>query len=239
MYTQRYYRGWTAGGKLHAWKTVLGESDLEIHALKPMKGFAYKALARCRTELEAHIRDFPVFADSMVPVSTAADRGIARDMEYAAEAFGTGPMAAVAGAVAQRVGEQLRALSSTVIVENGGDVWAVHPGRLRFMIYPGETSPFSDSLVFSVDCTRGVAVCTSSGRMGPSVSLGSADSVTAVHRSGAVADAAATAIGNLVRSEADVHRVLALESCRRRLKALIVCAGGSVGIWGDIRMEGP
>ena len=43
MYTQRFYRGWTAGGRLHVWNTVLGESDLEIHASKPMKGFAKSA----------------------------------------------------------------------------------------------------------------------------------------------------------------------------------------------------
>lgn len=239
MYTQRFYRGWTAGGKLHAWKTVLGESDLEIHAARPMRGFAYKALARCRREIEGHICDFPFFGESMVPVKTSAGTWITREMEAAAEAFGTGPMASVAGAVAQGVGEQLRRFSPTVIVENGGDVWAFHSGRLRFRVYPGEASPFSGNLVFSVDCTRGMAVCTSSGRMGPSFSLGSADSVTAVHQSGAVADAAATAIGNLVRTEADVQRVIALEACRKRLKALVVCAGGSVGIWGDIRMEDP
>lgn len=237
MYTQRFYRGWTAGGKLHAWKTVLGESDLEIHATKPMKCFSQKALARCRRDIEAHIRAFPVFGETMVPVGTSPPGGVAREMEAAAETFGTGPMAAVAGAVAQGVGEQLRPFSPTVIVENGGDVWAVHPGRLRFLIYPGEDSPFRGNLAFSVDCSGGMAVCTSSGRMGPSFSLGSADSVTAVHPSGAMADAAATSLANMVRSEADVERVISLESCRRRLRALVVCVGGCMGIWGDVRME--
>ncbi len=237
MYTQRFYRGLTAGGKLHSWRTALAESDLEIHASKPMKGFAARALASCRRDLETHIGMHPVFGESMVPISTAPRCGIAKEMEAAAEAFGTGPMAAVAGAVAQGVGEQLRLFSPTVIVENGGDIWAVHPGRLRFMIYPGEGSPFNGNLVFSVDCGKGMAVCTSSGRMGPSLSFGTADSVTAVHPSGAMADAAATAIGNSVRSDADVQRVIALESCRHRLTALVVCFGGSLGIWGAIRME--
>jgi hypothetical protein len=237
LYTHRFYRGWTAGGKLHAWKTVLGESDLEIHASKPMKGFSQKALARCRRDIEAHIRAFPVFGETMVPVGTSPEGGVAREMEAAAETFGTGPMAAVAGAVAQGVGEQLMLFSPTVIVENGGDVWAVHPGRLRFLVYPGEESPFRGNLAFSVDCRRGMAVCTSSGRMGPSLSLGSADTVTAVHPSGAMADAAATALANMIRSEADVERVISLESCRRRLKALVICAGDCLGVWGDLRME--
>ncbi len=237
MYTRRYYRGWTANGKLFSWKTVHGESDLEVHAAKPMKDFAAKALYRCRIELEAHISAFPVFRESMVPVHTSPESCIARYMEMAADAFGTGPMAAVAGAVAQGVGEQLRHFSSTVIVENGGDIWAVHPGRLRFLVYPGVASPFGGKLTFSVDCSRGMAICTSSGRMGPSLSLGRADSVTALHPSGAMADAAATALGNLVHSEADVHRVIALESCRRRLSGLIVCAGDCIGVWGNTRME--
>lgn len=237
MYTQRFYRGWTACGKLHVWKTVQGESDLEIHATKPMKGFAEKALSRCRREIEAHIGAFPVFGETMVPFGTSSESRIVGQMEAAAEAFGTGPMAAVAGAVAQGVGEQLRQFSPTVIVENGGDIWAVHPGRLRFLVYPGEASPFRGNLAFSIDCSRGMAVCTSSGRIGHSFSLGSADSVTAVHPSGAMADAAATALANTVRTEADIERVISLESCRRRLKALVVCVGDCIGIWGEARME--
>lgn len=239
MYTQRTYRGWTAGGRLHTWRTVLGESDLEIHAARPLKGFAAKALRQCRRELESHIGAFPLFRDSMVPLKTCPGPTLAVQMEKAAEAFGTGPMAAVAGAVAQRVGEQLRRFSPTVIVENGGDVWAVHPGRLRFLVYPGEGSPCGRRLVFSVDCCKGMGVCTSSGAMGPSFSLGKADSVTALHPSAAVADAAATALGNLLRSETDVQRVIALEACRRRLTGLVVCVGDSLGVWGDIRLEEP
>lgn len=237
MYTQRFYRGWTAGGGLHTWRTALAESDLQIHAKKPMKGFAEKALARCRRELEAHIHAHPVFRETMVPIGTSPTFSIAQSMEKAADTFGTGPMAAVAGAIAHGVGEQLKHFSSTVIVENGGDVWAVHPGRLGFMVYPGEDSPFRSSLLFSVDCSRGMAICTSSGRMGPSLSMGNADSVTALHPSGAMADAGATSLANMVRSESDIHRVIALESLTGRLSGLILCVGGSIGIWGAVRLE--
>ncbi len=113
-------------------------------------------------------------------------------------------MASVAGAIANEVGRLLSERSPTVIVENGGDVWALSPVPLEFLVYPGEDTPFSGGIPFTVGAAEGVSVCTSSGRVGPSFSMGRADSVTVIHRSGAVADAAATSIANRIRGGKDI-----------------------------------
>jgi hypothetical protein len=81
-----------------------------------------------------------------------------------------------------------------------------------------------------------VAVCTSSGRIGPSTSFGTADAVTVLARSGALADAVATALANRVRSEDDIER--AVEAARNILGVLgvLVTVDGSIGAWGNVHL---
>ncbi len=237
MYTERYYRKWTSSGSsLRTFRVVLGESDLQIYADKCLRNEALTILAQVRQTLHSHIALNPVFQRSLTPVSSDSSSSLITEMEEAGRRWNTGPMASVAGAIAQAVGTGLLAHSRTVIVENGGDVWACSERPLEFLVYPGEASPFSQGIGFSLDATRGISVCTSSGRIGPSFSLGSADTVTAIHRNGAQADAAATALANQIRGESDVTRIVEEVACRRKLKAVIATCGESIGIWGDIHL---
>lgn len=237
MYTERYYRKWTSSeSRLSTFRVVLGESDLQIYADKYLRNEALTILAQVRQTLHSHIALNPVFQRSLTPVSSDSSSSLIREMEEAGRNWNTGPMASVAGAIAQAVGTGLLAHSRTVIVENGGDVWACSPGSIEFLIYPGEASPFSQGIGFYLDAAQGVSVCTSSGRIGPSFSLGSADSVTAIHRNGAQADAAATALANKIHGESDVTRIMEEVACRRKLNAVIATCGESIGIWGDIHL---
>ncbi|MCP4646828.1 MAG: hypothetical protein GY852_03715 [bacterium] len=145
-------------------------------------------------------------------------------------------MASVAGAIAEEVGRNLLQYTNSVIVENGGDIWACSPEPVEFLIYPGEESPLSNGISFSLDAADGISVCTSSGVVGPSFSLGRADSVTAIHSCAAKADAAATSLANRIRGESDVTRVVEEVAHRRRLKGVIASCAESIGIWGEIRL---
>ena len=87
-----------------------------------------------------------------------------------------------------------------------------------------------------ISATNGVAVCTSSGRVGPSLSFGNADAVVAIHESGAFTDAAATAVANRIHSPEDVAEVVAEERSRGALRGLIACAGDQLGLWGDFKL---
>ncbi len=235
MYTERFYRSWTASS-LESFRVVQGESDLQICAERNLRKQALLALAAVRKILNEHIAQNPVFERSLTPLSTAVENPLVKQMEEAGRQWNTGPMASVAGAIAQEVGTSLLQYSRTVIVENGGDIWASAPGHLEFLVYPGELSPFAEGIRFSIDASEGISVCTSSGKVGPSFSLGRADAVTVIHSSAATADAAATSLANRIHGESDVTAVVEEVAAGRKLKGIIAVCGESLGIWGDIHL---
>jgi ApbE superfamily uncharacterized protein (UPF0280 family) len=236
MYTDRFYRQWMQPAGLGRFQVAVGESDLLILCDQDLERLAREEVHRVRGQVEDWIARDPLFATSLEP--RGADQGppVVRDMARAGRAWDVGPMAAVAGAVAEHVGRRLLEHSETVIVENGGDVFARADEPLVFRLYAGEASPFSDRIAFEVDGRDGVGVCTSSGLVGPSLSLGRADAVVAVAASAVEADAAATALANLIEGPGDVEAVVAGEERRGRLDALLACAGDSIGIWGNIQV---
>jgi len=236
MYTERYYRNWTSSSGLATCRVVVGESDLQIYAERCLRKEAILILGSIRRALHEHIALNPVFRRSLTPLISGSTHPLVRRMEDAGREWNTGPMAAVAGAVAQEVGTALLNHSKTVIVENGGDIWAYSARPLEFLVYPGEESPLSGGIGFSVNASRGVAVCTSSGKVGPSFSMGRADAVTVIHSCAARADAAATALANRIHGESDVARIVEEVACRRKLKGIIATCGESIGIWGEIHL---
>ena len=215
------------------------ESDLFIVCDRRLRARAMTALRAVRRELEGYIARDERFLLSFEPVRLR--RGappVARQMAAAARAWDVGPMAAVAGAIAQRVGENLLAQAHEVIVENGGDIFLRRKRQSRIALYAGEWSPFTGEVFTIPPCPKGVGVCTSSATVSHSVSFGKADAVVAVASDAAWADAAATAIANEVRCESDVDKVLAKFGRRRYLNGLIVAIGERIGFWGDIALAG-
>jgi uncharacterized protein len=114
------------------------------------------------------------------------------------------PMAAVAGAVADALKEWLREKDLEFIsVNNGGDVSLFNRSGKTVKIAMGdigtdEPTPYILVIKGMVDC--GVAT---SGFGGRSFTLGLADMVTVIARTGAIADAAATLICNATNVETD------------------------------------
>ncbi|RWK06782.1 UPF0280 family protein [Mesorhizobium sp.] len=161
-----------------------------------------QAVARFQTILTELVEELP---DLRRPASSrprAFAGPTARRMEAAvvplSESFIT-PMAAVAGSVAD---EMLAALLAgrrleRAYVNNGGDS-AIHlvGGQSMTLAIAGTGHGMADRItIHAEDGVRGVAT---SGWRGRSFSLGIADAVTVLARSGAEADAAATLIANAV-----------------------------------------
>jgi len=236
-YVERFYRGWTGTKDLVPFEVKVRESDLLILAERAMREEALGALVAARADIERYIERDPVFARTHRPHAVAADApAIVREMAEAAAKWHVGPMAAVAGAVAEHVGRALTAGSSAVVVENGGDVFALASRPVRFALFAGHASPFSGEIVFEVAADGGVGVCSSSGTVGPSFSYGRADAVAAIAGCAAEADAAATAIANTILEEPDVDRVMANPEFRSRLLGLVVAKGGRLGVWGNLTL---
>ena len=157
------------------------------------------------------------------------------EMAEAARLAGVGPMAAVAGAVSEFVGSELKKFSEEVIVENGGDIY-VEAGRdLTVGLFAGNSS-FTGKLSIVVrGADTPLGICTSSGTVGHSMSLGKADAVTVICRSAAVADAYATAFANEVKGPDDVESVVQSASAAQEVLGVLVVLGDKLGTWGNIQ----
>lgn len=168
-------------------------------------------IVNLRRILEQYIAKCPEFRSALEPVELlrCAPEVVCR-MSDASRRVGVGPMAAVAGTIAQMAAEAgLRDEASEAIVENGGDIYIAAARDISVALYPGARNPLNGRLAFAINRTRlPVAVCSSSGTMGHSMSLGVADLATVVANSASLADAAATLACNLVQELRDINAVL-------------------------------
>lgn len=231
------YRSKARANDLERCRVVLKESDLHIAGRGDLREEALAALRHHRELLEDYIREVPAFLGSLTPLSVAPQAPVVvRTMAEAAFAAGVGPMAAVAGALAQLVGQHLLTQSPEVIVENGGDMFC-RVTRERVIAIDAGSSPFSWMLGIKVVPAMGsIGICTSSGTRGGSLSFGRADAACAIATSAALADAAATAIGNVVHCGDDIDAGLRVAQCIPGLRGAVIVCGDDIGAWGDIEL---
>jgi hypothetical protein len=153
---------------------------------------AVMAILEARNQIESHISLYPEFFTSYEPVECVDADDVVIRMCNAARIAKVGPMAAVAGTIAgYAVEKMVQSGAEIAVVDNGGDI-AIHTGEeLLIGIYPSE-------LAFRVDPVDFLAICTSSGKIGHSVSFGYADAATVIAKDASIADALATALGNRI-----------------------------------------
>ena len=222
---------------LVAFNVTVKETNLNIQAGSDLSEQAVRSILTHRQYIENHISRVPKFADSLSPL---ADPGIVpkiiSDMSRAAKTAGVGPMAAVAGAVAQRVGKDLLQYSSNVLVENGGDIFIKSDTSTTFTIYAG-SSPLSMKTGIKVALRPDAfAMCTSSGTVGHSRSFGKADAVTVLADCCALADAAATSLCNQVSTPKDIEKAIAAGKNMTGVQGIVIILGKQIGLWGALEL---
>jgi len=221
-------------------RVVVGETDLWITAGSVPLAAAAALAARIRDDVALLGRLFPPFLASLAPVEVP--RGIpiapaAQAMLRAARVAGVGPMAAVAGTIAEAVCRELAGGGGEAIVENGGDVYLVSAAAKTVAIYAGE-SPFSMRVGIRLAAAQmHCAVCTSSGTVGPALSFGRGDAAVVVSPSGALADAAATALGNRIRGAADVEAAVQWAAALPGVIGAVAIAGEAMAAQGDLELQ--
>jgi hypothetical protein len=193
-------------------------------------------IVRQRRILEEYIAQDPAFKTTLVPIDLRADAPeIARRMAWAARRVGVGPMAAVAGAMAQIAAEAaLAAGAEEAIVDNGGDIYLKAVEPVLVALGTG-TAKLADRLALAVQPQETpIAICSSSGKMGPSMSFGLCDLATIVAQDAALADAAATQAANLVKTVDDVdaalERILRIEG----IDGVLLVKDDRVGLAGHL-----
>ncbi|MHC4641484.1 MAG: UPF0280 family protein [Planctomycetota bacterium] len=193
-------------------------------------------IVRQRKILEDYIERHPDFRDSFEPIELHTDAPeVALRMARAGRLVGVGPMAAVAGAMAQFACQAgLEAGAQEAIVENGGDIYLRAAEPVIIALGPG-TAELSDRLAFSLQANdTPISICSSSGQMGHSKSLGKCNLATAVARDAALADAAATQAANLVSTVEDVDSTLERIAAIEDIEGVMIIKDDRVGLAGQL-----
>jgi len=180
---------------------VMGESKIHMKSSKRRAILeAMKEMRRHRSELVEYIKRNPEFQYSLNPIEISHDAPrIVQVMAGSSKTAGVGPMASVAGALADLGLEAaLREQAKTAIIEDGGEIAAFVDQPILVSLISCSTHVLG-RLGFRItkeDCPIGIG--TSSSKTGHALSFGEADSVTVVADKASLADAAATAICNSV-----------------------------------------
>ncbi|MDA3930787.1 MAG: UPF0280 family protein [Prolixibacteraceae bacterium] len=241
----RFYRDGMGEGRFRSFVVGYKDSDLwigiDVQSFRlEMANFAQQKLIEFRQQLEAYIQNNVEFVGSLSPLEldlSAPD--IAQFMCNASMKAGTGPMAAVAGAFSEYIGKALleKYAIKELVVENGGDLFLSLQKAMQLSVYAGDSS-LSNKVGVEIPAEdTPIGVCTSAGTVGPSISFGKADAVMIISKNTGIADAFATAIGNKVKTAADIESQLEIIDDTSEIISGIIICDGRLGIKGKYDLK--
>lgn len=242
MFEERFYRD-HMGQNLNSFKVVHKETDLWIGVGKDqdmelLKNKSLEFVKRKRKQLDDYIRKDSLFLKTLKPHSSKKSAPkIVKLMAEAAGEAGVGPMASVAGAFSEYLGEYLMGLGARkLIVENGGDLFVSGFEELNLGIYAGE-SVFSDKIGLKVTLNKSrYGICTSAGTFGHSLSLGNADMVTIISRDPMYSDALATATANRIQTKDDVDQAIEDLKGNQKISGAVIIKDDKLGAFGNLEI---
>jgi ApbE superfamily uncharacterized protein (UPF0280 family) len=237
MYEERTYRNLVKSDDLVKFEVTVKETDLLVRAESNLFNEARELVLKYRHQLETYITMNPEFQRSLTPLPEDSHAPeLVREMIRVSQLARVGPMAAVAGGMAEWVSKGLLKLSKEVITENGGDIFLSTARECTIGIYAGQ-SPLSLKIGIVIRPEESpLGVCTSSGTVGPSLSFGKADAVCVLSKSAALADAAATAVGNIVQEKKDIELGLERGKQIEGVFGVLIIVGEKMGVWGNIKL---
>lgn len=237
MYQQRFYRkefskGW------HTYEVSIKETDIFVESIDPLdKTKIYQSVEKYRKELEDYIEVNPEFQHRLSSFSLKSpSSSMIKEMVEKTSLLDVGPMASVAGAIAEYVGKGLSYFSSQLIVENGGDIFIKKRGSVLLGMYAGENSFINDYAISLENNSSYLGVCSSSSFLGHSLSLGNLDLACVVSNSVIFADALATKLANMVNDDEDIEKALEFSKKFDYTQAVLLVRKEKVGIWGQIKL---
>ena len=217
--------------------TIISESKKAIIAAK--KEFYYH-----RDILEKYVKEDKEFLTSFVHLKVNSEHLIINLMADVAYQCEVGPMATVAGALADLMLEKMKFPKDSnfnpakiALVENGGEIAINSEKSMNIALYAGknELNLNLGFLVEKKDCPIGIG--TSSATIGHAISLGQADAVTIFAKNATLADGAATRIANLVKGsdiEKSIKKALDAVDDIEGVKGAFISRENKVGQTGKI-----
>lgn len=227
------YRGFVKSRDLVSSRVVVKQTDLLVSGFRDLAKDAGRLVRKYRIEIEDYIEKYPYFQETLVPFNRDPSAPpIVKTMIDAAARTGVGPMASVAGAIAEYVGTSLLQYGGDVIIENGGDIFICSAIPRQILLLAEKSELWGVRIV--VPASPGpVGLCTSSGILGHSLSFGKADAVAVLWSSASLADAAATAIANIVVDHGDMERGIR-RAQEIGVDGVVIIVEGHIGAWGKI-----
>ncbi len=216
--------------------TIISESEEAIKRAK-------EELSHQRKILEHYISENSEFLKSFKPVKVNTNLEIIQIMADASEICDVGPMATVAGALAdlmvkamKRKDEAIKP-SENALVENGGEIIVDSKIPFKIGLFAGENL-LNFNLGFLIkkqNCPIGIG--TSSATIGHAISFGEADAVTIFAKNATIADGAATRVANQVKGkdiEKSIKKGLDIVDDLEGVKGAFISRENKVGQTGVI-----
>jgi uncharacterized protein len=209
--------------------TIISDKQQAIEA-------AIESIKRNYQELEIYTRANPKFLYTLKPFPPPEKPFVARLMALEAQKADVGPMAAVAGAIADLAVEDMKRSGCEVaVVEDGGEISAISNQPVDVAVGVGE-EPLSKRFGFRLS-EFPIGVATSSGRFSHAFSFGDAEAATVFCKNATLADVAATAVGNVVKGkdvqaaiEMGIKKGLSIEG----VLGVMIIFNGQVGTGGKV-----
>lgn len=236
-YEERHYRKRVNARDLVSFRVVVQETDLWVSADRSLEEETRDLILVHRYQLERYIQSHPDFLTSLqpYPVDPCAP-SLVKEMIEVTRGVGVGPMASVAGAIAQYVARGLQQWTDQVIVENGGDIFLKANRPVTVSIFAGE-SPLSGKIGVMIPREKmPMGICSSSATVGHSLSMGVADLVCLLSSSAALADGAATALGNRIKSNTELGKIANWAGQMNGILGGLVIVGDKMATWGEIEL---
>lgn len=247
MFEPRDYRKGMGDDRFVSFEAVFRETDLWIGVdpgsfKEGMADFTLQSIRRLRDQLDGWAKEDNRFLHALSPYQERENppRIVHRMMDHGRRAE-VGPMASVAGVLAQEIGRSIdrRFGVEEIVVENGGDIWAKIRTPLSFSVFAGR-SPLSCRVGLTVDPAHSpFGMATSSGTVGHSFSFGKADAVVVVCRDAGLADAYATAFCNQVKTEGDIEPILDRIGEIDEIWGILIVMNGRMGVRGVFPLHLP
>lgn len=242
-YTLRSYRAASARSGEKTFQAVIEESDLWITCGKAYLDAAGDLPARVmeklrdiRSVLKAWLRLQPEFGPSLVPVAVPESApDIIKEMARGGERWQVGPMAAVAGAVAEEIARAFMDESPDFLVENGGDIFMASRRERTVALLPDPENAAGIGIKLKASLFP-LSVCSSSSTIGHSLSFGNGELVTVIAGDASMADAAATYLCNKLKSPRDLEGILREAEEAPEIIGLFASCQGQMGLWGDVEL---
>lgn len=212
----------------------IGETAVTVISDERYIRTAEQAVFDARDIILRKISEDPFFRTTFDPYPVSEDDDdLIQRMCQASNIAGVGPMAGVAGAVAVFAVERMVSEGADyAIVENGGDIAMKIDRDVTVGVFQDDER-FRD-IAFKVKKRGGIfGICSSSAKVGPSVSFGNSSISTVFSDDVILADACATALGNMIR---DSEMSSALEDIGKRdgVEGCVCISDGLMAMFGDV-----